>query len=177
MLAPLPPEEVRAAAASLEYRALVVLGMVTRKADMLGCSYVYQLNRPYNRVFDMTAFSPRACPPGRSLIAVEIPCLQGGFAWGATAEKLFDTCIGSLAEDGILGPGDVERLHLVRAAHAYPIYRLGWSGHLRRVLEHVASLGFLTTLGRSGEFRYMDIDRCLRRAFDRADEILGETGR
>jgi len=40
------------------------------------------------------------------------------------------------------------------------------------LLGYLEGLGFLTTFGRPGEIRYMDIDPCLRRAFDLVDGRL-----
>lgn len=167
MLRPSPPAEVIESAGKLDYRALVVLGMVTAKQDILDCGYMYVLDRPYNRISEMNKFSPKTSPPGENILAVEIPCLRESETWRAGAEELFQICIGSLAGDGILGPGDVKKLLLVKAPHAYPIYRKGYKPHLDRVLAYIRSLAGLDTLGRSGEFIYMDADVCIRRAFER----------
>ncbi|MHB8834607.1 MAG: FAD-dependent oxidoreductase [Candidatus Methylomirabilia bacterium] len=169
MLGPAVPTAVREAAGRLEYRSLVALGMLTRKPRVLGCGYVYQLNRPYNRLFEMNDFSPRSSPPGYNIVGAEIPCIREDADWSATKEELFEKCIGDLAADGFLARDDVERLLLAKAPHAYPVYRNGYAPHLRCVLGYLEDLAYLTTLGRSGEFRYMDIDQCLRRAFDLVD--------
>lgn len=172
MLRPAVPTAVREAAGRLEYRALLALGMLTRKPRVLGCGYIYQLNRPYNRLFEMNDFSPRSSPPGYTIVGAEIPCLKEDADWSATKEELFEKCIGDLAADGFLARADVERLLLAKSPHAYPVYRKGYVSHLRRVLSYIESQAHLTTLGRSGEFRYMDIDQCLRRAFDLVDGRL-----
>jgi protoporphyrinogen oxidase len=174
MLNPAPPPEVLNSATRLDYRALTVLGMVTEKQNILGCSYMYVLNRPYNRISEMNGFSPATSPPGENILMVEIPTRRESPAWTASAEELFDICIGSLAADGFLGPGDVKRLLLARMPHAYPIYRKDYARHLRCVLGHIESRPRLTTLGRTGEFMYMDIDKCMRRAFDVADRYLAQ---
>ena len=171
MLTPAPPAEVLAAADGLDYRSLIALGMVTEKQDILNCGYVYTLNRPYNRVSEMNEFSPATSPEAENILVVEIPCHAGGPAWGASKEKLFDMCIGSLAEDGFLGPGDVKRLLLIKSPHAYPIYRKDYAPKLKRVLEHIEARAGVWTLGRCGEFMYMDVDKCMRRAFDLAERI------
>jgi protoporphyrinogen oxidase len=173
MLAPAAPATVLASAEHLGYRSLVVLGMCTARQNILGCGYTYVLNRPYNRMFEMNSFSPRTSPSGENVFGVEIPCFEGSAAWKASREELFDMCIGSLAEDGFIFPGDVTGLLLVRAAHAYPVYRRDYAEHLERLLAHVRSFGPLSTLGRCGEFKYMDIDRCMRGAFELVDRLLG----
>lgn len=164
MLQPAPPLEVLAASAELDYRALVVLGMVTEKQDILGCGYIYVLNRPYNRVSEMNVFGPDTSPPGENILAVEMPCLRGSTIWKADREALFEMCIGPLAEDGLLQPGDVKRLVLVKDPFAYPVYRRDYAVHLRTVMAYLGRHEGLCTLGRSGEFRYMDVDECIARA-------------
>jgi len=172
MLDPPPPPAVRSSAAKLDYRALTALGMVTEKQNILNCGYIYVLNRPYNRITEMNQFSPLTSPSGENIIMVEIPCLKDSPPWTASKEELFNMCIGSLAEDGVLGSGDVKRLLLVRAPNAYPIYRKDHAPNLKRVLDYVNDRDGISTLGRTGEFMYMDVDKCMRRAFDCADQLI-----
>ena len=172
MLNPPASPAVLLAAEKLDYRALTALGMVTEKQDILNCGYIYVLDRPYNRITEMNQFSPFTSPPGENIVMVEIPCLKDSSAWTASKEELFNMCIGSLAEDGFLGPGDVKRLLLVRTPNAYPIYRKDYAANLDRVLDFINEKNRIFTLGRSGEFMYMDVDKCMRRAFDFADRFL-----
>lgn len=169
MLNPSAPTKVLESAERLDYRSLMVLGMVTEKQNILNCSYVYVLNRPYNRISDMNEFNSTTSPIGENIVMVEIPCLMDSAAWKASKEQIFDMCIGSLAEDGILQPGDVKRLFMIRAPNAYPIYRKGYAAHLKSLLDYIGEQDELSTLGRTGEFMYMDIDECMRRAFNFAD--------
>ena len=172
MLNPSPPKAVLSSADKLTYRSLTALGMVTEKQNILNCGYIYVLDRPYNRITEMNQFSPRTSPSGENIVMVEIPCLENSSAWTASKEELFNMCIGSLAEDGFLGPGDVKRLLMVRAQNAYPIYRKGYAPNLKKVLDFINGRYGIFTLGRTGEFMYMDVDKCMRRAFDFADRVL-----
>jgi len=171
MLSPSAPPEVLASADSLDYRSLIALGMVTEKQKILNCGYIYVLDRPYNRITEMNEFSPATSPEGENIIMVEMPCLRDSVLWSASKKELFDMCIGSLAKDGFLAPGDVKRLLVVRAPYAYPIYRKDYARHMKRLLDHVNDCKGISTLGRLGEFMYMDIDKCMRRAFDFADRL------
>lgn len=172
MLNPKAPPKVIASAERLDYRALSALGMVTNKQNILNCSYIYVLDRPYNRISEMNEFSPATSFEDENIIMIEIPCLRESAAWKASKEELFDMCIGSLSEDGILGPGDVKRLILIRAPYAYPIYRKDYAVNLKQLLDYVDERKGVSTLGRTGEFIYMDIDKCMRRAFIFADKLL-----
>ncbi|MBI3318371.1 MAG: FAD-dependent oxidoreductase [Candidatus Omnitrophica bacterium] len=172
MLHPAPSPHVFSAADRIDYRPLIFLGMATQRQEVLRASYVYLLDRPYNRITEMNKFSARTSPPGENIVAVEIPALRESPLWRASKEELFDRCIGSLEEDGILHREEVKRLFLVKAPYAYPIYRKGYAGHLQVLIDDLKSRPGLHTLGRSGEFMYMDADQCIQRAFDLADRLL-----
>ena len=176
MLNPSAPPDVVASAHKLDYRALTALGMVTEKQNILNCGYIYVLDRPYNRITEMNQFSTHTSPSGENIIMVEIPCHTDSPAWTATKEELFNICIGSLSEDGFLTPGDVKHLLLVRAPNAYPIYRKDYAPNLETVLVYINDRNGVSTLGRTGEFMYMDVDRCMRRAFDCADQLIYSPG-
>ena len=172
LLRPWAPADVLASAASLQFRVLLVLGMVTERKNVLEGSYMYVLDRPYSRISEMNKFSPGTSPPSDNIIAVEIPCFEGSPMWSASREEIFQICAENLAHDEILFPGDVKKLLLVKAPYAYPVYRKDYGPHLKKVLAHVRSHPRLDTLGRSGEFLYLDADMCMRRAFDLATRLL-----
>lgn len=174
MLKPAPSEDVLTSADKLDYRSLLVLCMSTEKQDILQCGYMYMLDRPYNRIAELNKFSPQTSPEGENIVMVEIPCLRDGTAWTASKEELFDMCIGTLAEDGFLGPGDVKKLFLVKDPFAYPIYRKDYAAHLERIMGYLKKCKSLSTVGRCGEFMYMDIDICIKRAFEFADRLVEE---
>ena len=172
MLGPEVPSEVNLAAEQLDYRALVALGMVTTKQDILHAGYIYLLNQPYNRISEMNAFSLQTSPPDKNILMVEMPVLRESIAWKASKEDLFDLCIESLSKDGFLQPGDVEDLILIKEPYAYPVYRKDYASNLKTVLEFINQQSGLSTLGRLGEFMYMDIDECMRCAFEHAEKII-----
>lgn len=171
MLEPPVPAPVRLSASKLKYRSLVILGIVTTKQDILDASYIYTLNRPYVRISEMNKFSPATSPPGLNLLVVELPCSMGGSRWNISKSDAFALCRDSLASDGFLTEDDVEELILARAPDAYPVYELHYQEHLERTLGYLSEETGISTLGRTGRFMYMDVDRCLREAFNLAEEL------
>ena len=176
MMRPEPSSQVMSSADRMDYRALVTLGLVTEKQDILDCGYIYLLDRPYNRISEMNKFSSGTSPPGDNILCLEVCCLRDSAGWNASKEELLEMCIPSLAADRILLPGDIKKLLLAKAPCAYPIYRKDYAGHLERLMGEVARRKNMFTLGRSGEFMYMDSDKCMRRAFDFGDRLLRELG-
>jgi len=124
----------------------------------------------------MNKFSPGTSPADKNILCLEVTCLRGSDGWKASKEELFDICAPSLASDRIIAPGDVKKLLLVKAPYAYPIYRKDYAVHLNRLLDEVERRKNMSTLGRSGQFMYMDSDKCMRRAFDFGDQMLREMG-
>ncbi len=174
MLNPEPSAEVKDSAKALEFRPIVVLGLMTRKQNILNCAYMYTLNRPYNRLTETNRFSRGTSPAQENILALEIPCAKDDKVWYASQEEIFEQCAPFLERDGVLKREEVMGLMLVKAAHAYPVYRKGYQKHLRAVMNYIEGLSGVYTLGRGGEFMYMDADRCMRRGVDLADRLMGE---
>lgn len=166
-----PPSGIAAAAARLTFRPLLALGIVLPARSILKCDYLYTLHRPYNRLTDMNAFSPATSPASENILMAEIPSLWGDAIWRAGSEELYALCKQDLIQDGWIEPNEVRALLTVKASHAYPFYRQGYQNDLKHVMAYLDSIPGLTTLGRSGAFKYMDIDQCIRDAFDCADQL------
>jgi protoporphyrinogen oxidase len=171
MLSPAAPATVRQSAKQLGYLALIVLYAVTPKRELLDTSYVYYLGRPYHRLAEMDKFCDTLSPPGENMLAVEFSCHRADDLWTMSDQELFELSLPCLEQDGILTRRDVSKLFLVRAMHAYPIRYHGFQEHLDNVLGYVQAQPNLDVLGRTGEYRYIDSDQCMERAFALAEQI------
>lgn len=176
MLRPSATPKVIESTNHLDYRAMVTLGLATQRQDVLPSSYIYYLDRPYNRITEMNKFNPGTSPPGENLLLLEVCCLRDSAGWNATKEELFDMCVPALTKDRVITAGDVTRLLLLKAPYAYPIYRKDYAEHLDRLLGEVDRRANIDTIGRTGEFMYMDSDKCMRRGFDYGDRLLAKFG-
>ena len=88
-LRPLCETKIIQSAKKLEYLSLVLLCIITKKQDILGCQYCYFLNRPYNRISDMNSFSKNLSPKDENILAVEISCHYGSDIWTSSDEENF----------------------------------------------------------------------------------------
>jgi len=171
IMSPDAPPSVLKSAKQLGYLALIVLYAVTSKTELLDTSYVYYLGRPYHRLAEMDQFCDTLCPSGENMLAVEFSCHHGDDMWVMSEKELFELSLPYLENDGILSREQVSKLFVVRAAHAYPIRYYDFQGHLDNVLGYVRKQPNLDVLGRTGEYRYIDSDQCMERAFTLAEQI------
>ena len=105
------------------------------------------------------------------MLAVEFSCHHGDDMWMMSEKELFELSLPYLENDGIISREQVSKLFVVRAAHAYPIRYYDFQGHLDNVLGYVRKQPNLDVLGRTGEYRYIDSDQCMERAFTLAEQI------
>ncbi|MBI4149115.1 FAD-dependent oxidoreductase [Candidatus Woesearchaeota archaeon] len=176
MLSPAAPAEVMESATHIDFLCLIVVYMVTRKQNIFDSSYLYFLGRPYNRVSETNKFSKRISPPGENMLAAEISCRADSSTWKLSDEQLFEMCIASLEKDGFLKKSETIKYFVLRARHAYPIYALGYERHFQALLEYMETLQNFAALGRTGKLMYADIDQCMVKGFELAEEIAGKLG-
>ena len=106
------------------------------------------------------------------MLSVEQSCHINDKRWNATKEELFHEYIPHLEAEGIMKEAEVTGVHLLKAAEAYPMYLYGYKDHFERFVNYCDSIEGLHLAGRTGKFRYMDIDQCMKLSFILADEML-----
>ncbi len=167
------PDEIGKTATKLKYRPLQLMAIATTQSNILkGRQYVYFLDRPYNRLFETSQFSPDLNPQGENLLALELSPPSPQDHSLQTSEKISDDILRSLRTDIDLDLNKIKNCFTFEIPYAYPIYDYTYQKHLQKIKDFVAQYPSLEILGRSGEFRYMDSDRCIRRAFDRIPILL-----
>jgi protoporphyrinogen oxidase len=173
MLSPEVSSQVKKAAQKLEYLSLLVLYLVTEKTEVLDCMYEYCLEKPYNRITDVNQFTlvPVSAREG-NMLSIEQSCHLGARWWQQSKENLFKTYIPHIEREGILKESEVTDIFLLKASHAYPMYLYGYNESLETFKRYCDTIQTLRICGRTGSFRYMDTDECMKLAFDLADELI-----
>jgi len=161
ILNPAPPDSVIQSAQSLEYLSTVILYVVADDRDFMDCSYLYMINRPYNRVSNTNRFHRQLSPEGENMLAVEITCHFNDATWKSTDEEIFDKCIKDLEADGLINPTEVKQFFTLRIKSAYPFLRVDYRKNLAEVFDYFEKIPDITLAGRTGAFKYKDIDQCM----------------
>ena len=173
LLRPELPAEVDRAAHALRFRALSFVNLMLARPDFTDNTWMYVASRQasMSRIQEPRRRSPAMAPVGRTSLMLEVPCQVGDATWTAEACELEARVVREL---GALGfrVDDVQGAFVVRVAHGYPVYHLGYDGDRRRVLEFVARFDNVRTAGRQGLFRYVFMDTAMRMGIAAAGQML-----
>jgi protoporphyrinogen oxidase len=111
-------------------------------------------------------------PPGKSLLVMEFFSFQGDEIWTTHNDKLTDITIDNLVRLGFLGRQEVIDSMVVRVPKAYPLFTIGYREHAEELLEYLERFSNLHITGRSGMFRYYNMDVAIRSGIEAAERII-----
>jgi protoporphyrinogen oxidase len=104
----------------------------------------------------------------------EIACFEGDDIWQLSDERLFQLVRDDVVDKlGFIREEEIIDYQVVREAHAYPVYVLGYQSHRRRVMDFLGAMCNLTMIGRNGVFRYNNMDHSIETGIKAAENYLG----
>lgn len=167
------PDNVRQAAAGLDYCAMTLLYIKVTRENVFDVPIVYfsDPDVKFNRVYDVGHFSRKCVPAGKTALCVEFTCNQNDDVWTMSDTELRDEVMTVLERNRLLSPQDVEGCLVRRITHGYPRFRLGFYQRVETILEYLSGLENVITLGRQGLFCYANVDDALYMGF-RAAEMM-----
>ncbi|MBT4259951.1 MAG: NAD(P)-binding protein [Nitrospina sp.] len=171
IMTPAAPSIIIESAKKLEYLSTIVLYIVIPDRDVFDCAYLYLVDRPYNRVSNVNRFHPDLCPENENMLALEITCHFNDNTWNSSDEELFELCIPDLEADEFITESEVKQYFSIRVKSAYPFYKLGYRQHLGEIREYFERMPNLVIAGRTGAFKYMDIDQCMEDTAEMANRF------
>ena len=171
IITPTAPTIITESAKKLEYLSTIVLYIVIPDRDVFDCAYLYLVDRPYNRVSNVNRFHPDLCPDNENMLALEITCHYNDNTWNSSDEELFELCIPYLETDNFIIESEVKQYFSIRVKSAYPFYKLGYRKHLEKITGHFEKIPNLVIAGRTGAFKYMDIDQCMEDTAELANRL------
>ena len=107
-----------------------------------------------HRVCEFKNFSADCAPPDKTMVCAEITCRRGDPIWRASDRELSEVAVRDLARIGLVEARQVVGALVKRIPNAYPVYHLRYEDDLSPVLDWVAGLRNLRTIGRQGRFGY-----------------------
>jgi len=178
-LSPHAPANVRAAAARLRYRDLVIVTVMLKRERATDLSWIYFPGKdiPFGRLHEPTNWSAAMAPPGCTLLVTERFCFRGDATWNATDADLMDTTVEHLAKLGFIHRHEVHDGMVVRIPAAYPLFEVGYQERSQVLCDYLERFENLQLAGRGGRFRYFNMDQAIASGLAAAEELLGrDTG-
>ena len=174
MLSPAPPAPVLEAAAKLRFRDLVVAAIMVDRERVTDQTWLYipEQKIPFGRIHEPTNWSPAMAPEGRSLLVMEYFSFRGDAVWSMSDEALTDLTVDNLVRLGFVDRQDVLDSVIVRVPKAYPLFEVGHDTHAKVLLDYLDGFSNLHIAGRSGMFRYYNMDVAIRSGMETAEKVI-----
>jgi protoporphyrinogen oxidase len=170
------PDEVKAAADHLRYRAHITVGLVVPEEFSFPDNWIYinDANVKVGRVQNFGRWSPYLVKDGRTCLGLEIFVNEGDEWWTMPDEQLVETGKRELEQIGLIVASKVEAGYVIRTPKAYPFYDATYKANvevLRRwIEEHTPNV---YPVGRNGMHRYNNQDHSMYTAMLSVENIFG----
>jgi protoporphyrinogen oxidase len=169
----LPGEDDANPRLELRFRSLVLILLEVARPQVTPCHWIYfpDADCIFQRSTEFDNFSHAMAPAGRSAVGLEIPCDPDDEIWRMDPGALFSRAMADARKQNFMDPRDVVGYQVVRERFAYPLFDLESEGKLRRIKKFLELFPRLQSIGRQGEFRYINVDDALLAGFAAADRL------
>lgn len=174
MLSPPPPAPVLEAAAKLRFRDLVIVAIMVDRERVTDQTWIYipEQKIPFGRIHEPTNWSPAMAPEKKSLLVMEYFSFKGDDVWNMSDEALTDLTVDNLVRLGFVGRQEVLDSMIVRVPRAYPLFEVGYDDHAEVLFDYLNRFSNLHIAGRSGMFRYYNMDVAIRSGMETAEKVI-----
>ncbi len=171
---PAPPAAVLEAAARLRYRDLLLVAVRIGRERVTDQTWIYTPGREtsFGRVHEPKNWSARMGVPGETLLVTEHFCSRGDAAWQGADSALVGRTVQDLAALGLVRRDEVLDGTVVRVPCAYPLFEVGYGEACGVIGEYLAGFDNLHVVGRTGAFRYFNMDHAIESGLDAAAEVM-----
>lgn len=172
-LLPDVPNEVVEAANRLRFRAVIFAYLTVGNKNISDDHWIYIPDKSiiFNRISEPRNFSINNTPLDKNVMCAEITCDYGDGVWNMNENSLIDRIKDDVGELGFARKGEIVSWFIHRERYAYPIYDLDYKKNLDVVKRHLKNIRNLTLMGRSGLFRYDNMDQSIEGGLDAGKRI------
>jgi protoporphyrinogen oxidase len=166
------PTEIRKCINDLKYNSLitVMIGVDQSKLNDISWLYIPQKDIKMNRISFPSNYSEFVAPSGKSSILAEITCNEGDSTWNLSDAEMANQVIEDLGKLKIINTDKVCYSKVMRSKYAYVVYDINHSFNNKTISRYFAEAG-IELCGRFSEFKYLNMDACIRSAIDRSNRI------
>jgi len=178
MLHPSPPENIIAAASKLKFRDLVIVAIMVDRQRVTDQTWIYipEQKIPFGRIHEPTNWSEKMAPEGKTLVVMEYFSFIGDKVWNESNERLIDITVENLEHLGFIKRHEVIDGAVVRTPKAYPLFEVGYKKIYDEIYDYLSRFKNLHIAGRSGMFRYYNMDHAIESGTNTAEKIIKRKG-
>ena len=171
LLSPLPEQSILKSADNLKFRAVVFIGFLINKPQVLPVSFMYFREHSFNRVYDSSHFNHDTNIDNSSIIVAEISASTESPYWN-DEKYAIEEVKKDLFKEKIIEENDIIEIHTYRYEFGYPVYYLGYEKDLEIINDFInKNLKNTKTTGRQGSYHYINGHIAIKMGIDTAKEI------
>jgi protoporphyrinogen oxidase len=161
------PKQVKQVVAHLKFNSIItiMIGLKVPKLNRLSWLYIPDKTVLTHRVSFPSNFSPKVAPSGMSSVLAEITCPPDGDLWKRSDERIAEQTVAELHALKVLDKATVCFVKVARQKYAYVISDTEYRENLAVIRRFTDEVG-VTLLGRFSEFKYLNMDACVERAWN-----------
>jgi protoporphyrinogen oxidase len=173
-LYPKVPPTILKVASELRYRDLVVVTLMLKQERVTDQTWIYfpDKNIPFGRIHEPTNWSAKMAPPGTTSLVAEYFCFRDDAVWTKTDDDLTQMTISHLRKVSLIDRNNVINSKVLRIPNAYPLFDVGFQARCNILYDYFSQFKNLSFTGRSGSFRYYNMDHTIRSGMDVAQQIV-----
>jgi protoporphyrinogen oxidase len=174
MLQPEAPPEVLDAASRLGYRDLLIVAVMINRERVTDQTWIYipEQKIPFGRIHEPKNWSEKMAPVEKTLIVTEYFCFKGDDIWRASDKELSEITVSNLENLGFIRNDEVIGTIVIRVPKAYPLFEVGYEEYCNKVWEYLDKFENLYIAGRTGMFKYHNMDHAIETGIEVAESIM-----
>ena len=174
MLHPALPENILTAASKLRFRDLVIVAVMINRKRVTDQTWIYipEQKIPFGRLHEPTNWSEKMAPEGKTIIVAEFFSFKGDGIWSKSDEELTAITVENLENMGFVKKHEIIGSAVVRVPNAYPLFEVGYKERCDEIYEYLGRFKNLHITGRSGMFRYYNMDHAIESGIKTAERII-----
>ncbi len=162
----------------LKYRDGIFINLIINKEKISSDSWLY-FPQPreeviFNRLVEFKNWGHKMAPADKTSLCADIACSQSDEIWRLSDQEIIQKVVDGLVRVGLAKKEDVEEAFVVRLTYTYPIYHIGYKKDLDFVLDEIERLGRVSCVGRTGRFKYNNMDDSILQGFRMAEDIINK---
>ena len=162
----------------IRYRGIMTVFLTFKRNQVTTDNWIYfpDKNVPFGRMHEPRNWSRAMAPDGHTSLVVEYFAFPHDPSWERTDADLIEDTVSRLEKMGFVQRREFESGEVRRLPNAYPLYEIGYEARVAELYRRIEEWRNVEVVGRTGMFRYHNIDHAIRTGWEGAKVALGERG-